>query len=239
MSFYIYPKTATDKCIILNARQPLCREMSIPASWRILDLVVGLSYTSTSSDNSAAVNETVVRQSLLDAFCFGVKDGAAIAPGSVGTKFVGFSTGIPEQATQQSYGGGYTRIYSGSYKSPVATATTDATISTSGVYGDRTDTFFTTAEHPEAATGYFRWIAIRLDRTTAGTLVASCNAPVGNQTDASDAALKASLAPATYEYRSSVAVPGVEEWALRHFYFRVPFFNQRARVHNYGFRLID
>ena len=235
----IYQKTIDDKCIILSPREALMREMNIPSNWTLLDVIVGLSFTSTSSPNAEpAEEETVSRLSNRDSFFFGVKDGTLEQPGFAG-RFLGFSTAVAGMTTRTNGIGTYTRTIMGpGVYSPLATAADAATVVTSPSLVDCTDTYFCMPNDPTPSTGYFRWVAIRLDRSSGTSLVAAVS-PSGNLTDASNEALRSHLIAATWGYVSAVAVSGISTWDVRHLFLRFPFYNYRIRVHNYGYRLIS
>ncbi|HLP07946.1 MAG TPA: hypothetical protein VK178_07255 [Opitutaceae bacterium] len=238
----IYPKTASDKCIILEPREAFIREMNIPTNWTVLDLVLGLSFTTTSDANAQPpIPSYIARSTHLDTFFWGVKDGSNAAPGYTGSQFLGVSAQNNTNFGLFLYGAGSVlSLYSSQdagttyHQDPQPTVTSGSTVTAAGNVSE--NLLMNTPLNPEQSTAYFRWIAIKLTRN--GTSLAVQVANSANQTDASTVAMRAWLANTTWSAAIG-SVAAATTAAIRHFYFRTPMLTSRARIHNYGYRLVS
>lgn len=244
MNFYIYQKTPSDKCIILDPQQPLLREMDIPGNWSKLNLVVGWSFTSSTEDNASTAYPSSVRNlTVLDTFMWGVKDGSAIAPGMAGSEFMGVGTlnshsayvGLFRKSTN-----GYASIYGSEandgqvYKAdptPVYTSGTNIMFNPTLYEQQR----FSAPLDSSGDSNYFYWMILQLTRTE--QTLAAATQFIQNQTDPSSRAMREFLGNAAPSPFGAISGTGLMP-DLRHFYLRLPMLTARVRIHNYGYRLI-
>lgn len=251
----VYQKTADDKCIILQPREAFQREMNIPADWKVLDLCIGFSATTSSDPNENLYVTFEAYNSVLDRTRIGVKSGEQIAPGLAGTKFIGLTyptnmnEGIGNRFGQQLQHCGDLSPYPqltnpGAVFSDGVSDTWVGWLGGPGVSppvpGSAAPNVLLTGQRiPSDATEYFAWRLMRIRRDNPATLsVTAFNIP--DQTDASDEALINTLTNTNMDaVRTSIATTVPQSWDVRHMYLRLPFTNARARIHNYGYRLVS
>ena len=231
----VYQKTPADKCIILSPRQALLREMNIPTGWTDLMICIGGSFCHVSGDNAAPAQEDKTYYSPLDHFFFGIKDSSHIQPVAVGSRFIGNTHGtygtvqrlwtntVPHSVEGDN--GGYWN------RGLVADGLT--TYSTGG---NSTAANFYTSNNDTLDTGYFGWNAIRITREASATKLYGLSVP--NKTDASDGAMASDVFNASGWTLYGTSALDTRAWDIRSIYIRLPFVNNRLRVHNYGFRLL-
>lgn len=245
----IYQKTVDDKCLILEPREALQRELNLPANWQRVRIAIGLSITGSVSDpNTLPTLESITRLTELDRFYFGLKTSEVNAPHVAG-KFVGISD---YSANPSSYP---LSISSGYYVGSEANAVFrfQPTICESGTRYQTASTatgsnLIYVTSNPTSATNYGAFVVLEIDVRTTGTLICrmggSANgAAQGATTDFSDAALRDRLQNASFSsdttLTSGVYWGAGENPGTTHMYFRLPFFNNRARIHSYGYLLVD
>lgn len=244
------------------------REMNIPGNWKILDLAWGMSFTTVASPNTTPSNQNAPGySSVLDRSYFGIKDSSMIAPGLPGSKFmgIGYSGGPNDEQIITSGFEGMKHAYDTSYGSvPRARWSDGSSVNiivaggpfsngdptvASGIanLGADTVSFTELLNYPNNitnSTSYFAWRVMRLRRDNADRIKIR-SFSLRNQTDASDSALRTLFTNvywgddtvSNYPYILTTTPQGWTD--LTHMYFRAPFTGVRARIHNYGYRLVS
>lgn len=244
----IYQKTVDDKCLILEPREALQRELNLPDDWKRVRIAIGLSITGSVSDpNTLPTLETITRLTELDRFYFGLKTSEVNAPHVAG-KFVGISdyssnpSSYPLSISSGYYIGNEANVIF-SFQPTIC----DAGIRYQTASATGSNQIYVTS-NPTNTTNYGAFVVLEIDVRTPGTLIcrmggsAEWIAQGAATTDFSDAALRdrlqnASFSPAT-TLTSGVYWGAGENPGTTHMYFRLPFFNNRARIHSYGYLLL-
>lgn len=225
----VYQKTVDDKCLILEPGEALIREMAIPSNWTDLILYVGLSFTTAVDENGVTATESVTNTGLLSRPLFGVKDGSSLAPGAAGSQFLGYATKHTDSASR--YLTGSPAQVLGYDASPTGIATDGATY----YHGYNIGNLYL-ATNESSDTNYFGWCLFRITRR-AGAVSFYIIPDYSNRTDASHSAINTLIDSTPWSDAGGPAVDA-RSWDIKHFFFRMPFNTVRARIHNYGYKLI-
>lgn len=217
------------------------REMNIPEDWKVIDMAWGFSWTSTSNPNQEVNASVDAFTDTLDRTAFGVKDSSLGAPGRGTTKFLGcrFTDELEGLGNSYEYRGhGQSQRGTGYSRAPNACVGNGATLAEVSVDGYFSGNLLV-GHSPADATQYFAWRLMRVNRSSP-TAVTFTGKIVMDQTDASDEALQNTFTNTVYPDPVTVTTSAPQAWTdIRSMYFRLPFTGLRARIHNYGYRLVS
>lgn len=233
MNATIYQKTVVDKCAILDPGAFLLRKMNLNPNWTDLRIGAFVSFTTAGGDNETPVYESFDTAGIpLRLIAFGIKNvedlsdpAAESLPGQAACQFVGVTNlnEVHTSAIMDTYSAGQ-GIQSVNY------GYTDGTTIVCSVAGVTFGHLDTTAD-ATADTLYSGFWGFRFERS--GSDVTITRFTLENQTDVSASKLLELLSP--------VFPPPVEAKTFTlpftvpdGFFLRMPFQNNRIRVHCYG-----
>lgn len=225
----IYPKTVSDKTVILAPREFILRPFDFGA-WTEMRFGIYFGGVLASGDNTASAIETVVLSSSADNVAFGLKDSASnLLPGVAGSLFLG---AITDQA-HASYCSG------GAFDCDTIFSLSAAGYAGVTLIGGNTANQVNPMSYPTVtgATGYNGFYAAKFVITNLGTATQSVaistvtTSPIAG-TDYSAEALRIDLNNATYGTPHAIAwnTGAAARTIPDAVYIRMPFFNNRIRI---------
>ena len=246
MSGYIYQKTASDKCLIIEPRQSMRREMLLPATWSHIRLGIAISAASTSDYNSAPTNESVTRTGYSDDFIWGIKTGGNQHPYETGENFIGcWFNSNDYNSFKTMLGSDYGATFIGSTSNTSAhissAISNNGSVSKAPISSNQGIQYIRAGDTPTLSTNYAH-IDV-LDIVVSGTQVnvrATCDSA---RSDFSDLEMYNAISLATFPM-SGIPVTSGAFWSVgetpdvNNFYLHNPFYHNRLRIHSYGYIVI-
>ena len=246
----VFQKNINDKALILSPRESMVRKMALPTGWNNIRIGLGLSCVSNSGDDTEPIAESVARHSYYDDFFFGIKTDGATHPWESGVNFIGISSssnnwGYPTAMQKDSgywiLGNGANSIF---HLSP--TIGNNGTISRKTPVDNRGISELSCGLSSSASNyAAFVWVNLAISGTSLTTSGggAGVNTPIGTA-DFSDFAFNQSLnevckpnsteTQSTGAFWSSGSTPAVTS-----IYLRNQFYNNRLRIHTYGYLVVS
>ena len=232
----IYQKQLADKCIILEPKEKLHREMALPASWIKLRLAMALSLTTAGSQNASPVTESLAWSNARSALAFGLKDGSDIAPGYTGSRFIGMKQAGTNDA-------GYSTDNSCLWYTAAASHEKVGWLTNGALAAETSQNSLTASlsSSPQNDTYYANWMVLEIEVSGMAVYLKYGISEGSGATDVSNTAMEYQLQNMALTAFSGALTGWWEAGQapeLRHFYFRSPLLSNRVRVHNYGFLLV-
>lgn len=230
----------TDMVQVLEPREAYERPPNF-TTWS--EVRMGMFYTvvPSASYNTYSTSETIAYSSYLDRLCFGLSNGSGLAPGAIGSQFVGWMTNQAAGATTTNTSNNATNGVLAGTNAMKWASSNDATILTSANIGLGYGANVNYA--PYSASNYASFIGLKLTVQNAGLATQTITAQmsdvgdgsgpgVGPFADVSLANLRTQLTNASYAAgqvltwnAGGVALPIPYYW-----FIRLPFLNNRIRV---------